>query len=218
LELLRDEGGSEDAESLQVKTSLGSYDILRGVCQFAHTHDEWNVYYAENSPAAFERYIQQARPDGIVAGITTLEFRQILERSGAKVVNYGNDGRSRLSIRLRGQRGDRAPGGKASARTRHKRAVYVGYPGFPYSDLRFQGFIEQFETRGQTPQAYPPPSVQSGRPFHLVSRTRNSANGCARLKSRWESTAASTVPHSTLPPPPERWEFEFRRHRAGGHR
>ena len=62
LDPTRDDMGTMEGQSLaqhQFKTMFSSHGILRGVCQFARTHNEWNLCYCENAPEEFNRFIQQ---------------------------------------------------------------------------------------------------------------------------------------------------------------
>ncbi|HEY3320298.1 MAG TPA: DNA-binding transcriptional regulator [Planctomycetota bacterium] len=152
--------GSLEGQSLaqhQFKTMFSSYGILRGVCRFAHGHGRWNLRFSENSPGGLTRFIKQFQPEGIVAHVSSPEVRSILKRSGAKVVNvssYMSDPGFPSVVM------DNLAIGRLAAThlldSGFRRTGFIGYPHVNFSELRRQGFVEQLQAHGQTPQNYPP--------------------------------------------------------------
>ena len=161
LDPTRDDMGTMEGQSLaqhQFKTMFSSHGILRGVCHFARTHNEWNLCFSENDPRGLSRFIKQWKPEGIVAHMSSPEIKKILDRSGAKVVNVSSympdSGVPSVVV-------DNLQIGKLAAQhlleSGFRRAAFVGYPGVRFSDLRLEGFVREFQTLGQIPVSFPPP-------------------------------------------------------------
>ncbi|HLX61284.1 MAG TPA: DNA-binding transcriptional regulator [Planctomycetota bacterium] len=159
LDPTREDVGTMEGQSLaqhQFKTMFSSHGILRGVCQFARTHNQWNLCFSENDPRGLSRFIKQWKPEGVVAHVSSDEIKTILDRSGAKVVNvssYLSDaGVPSVVV-------DNLAIGRVAAQhlleSGFRRAAFVGYPGVRFSDLRLEGFVQKFQTLGQIPVAYP---------------------------------------------------------------
>ncbi len=165
LDPTRDDAGALEGQSLaqhQFKTMFSSHGILRGVCQFARTHNQWNLCYAENAPEEFGRFIQQVKPEGIVAHVSSLAIQRILARTGAMIVNVSSylpsPGVPSVMV-------DNLAIGRLAANHLleggFRRAAFVGYPGVHFSDLRLEGFFRHFQTQGQVPFSYPPLGLAS---------------------------------------------------------
>jgi len=163
LDPTRDDVGTIEGQSLaqhQFKTMFSSHGILRGVCQFARTHNEWNLCFSENDPKGLSRFIKQLKPEGVVAHVSSPEVKKILERSGVKVVNVSSyladPGVPSVVV-------DNLAIGRLAAghllESGFRRAAFVGYPGVHFSDLRLEGFVREFKTLGQTPLSFPPPEL-----------------------------------------------------------
>lgn len=159
LDPTREDVGTMEGQSLaqhQFKTMFSSHGILRGVCQFARTHNQWNLCFSENDPRGLSRFIKQWKPEGVVAHVSSPEIKEILDRSGAKVVNvssYLSDtGVPSVVV-------DNLAIGRLAAthllESGFRRAAFVGYPGVRFSDLRLEGFVHKFQTLGQIPVSYP---------------------------------------------------------------
>lgn len=175
LDPTRDDMGTMEGQSLaqhQFKTMFSSHGILRGVCHFARTHNEWNLCFSENDPHGLSRFIRQWKPEGIVAHVSSPAVKKILARSGAKVVNVSSylpdPGVPSVVV-------DNLAIGRLAAahllESGFRRAAFVGYPGVRFSDLRLEGFAREFQTLGQIPQSYPPSAI-NGKDFKYTAENK----------------------------------------------
>jgi LacI family transcriptional regulator len=138
-------------------------ELLMGIAKYLRIHGPWSIEFEEGDPAEqFPKWFERWKWDGIIARVSTPAMAEMLERTGAPVVDLsGNLPESRFA-RIRS---DEQVVGRMAAEHLLERGfkyfAFLGFHGMDWSDWRRASFEKRvgeagftcaaFESDGSTP-------------------------------------------------------------------
>jgi LacI family transcriptional regulator len=159
--------------------------ILRGIARYAHAHGPWSFFVTERDlHAGIPELLNSWQGDGIIARIEDRRMAQRLLKFGCPVVDvlgqvsvagipsFDTDAVAvaRLAVDFFGQAG-------------FQHYAFVGYPGIPFSDRRYEAFQRLLADRSRKVATFPEGSEVAGpRPIQEIEREGIAAE---QVLARW---------------------------------
>ena len=127
-------------------------ELLMGIARYLRIHGPWSIEFEEGDPAEqFPKWFERWKWDGVIARVSTPAMAEVLERTGAPVVDLsGNLPESRFA-RIRSD--EHAVGAMAAEHLLErgfKHFAFFGFNGLDWSDWRRASFGRRLAAAGFT--------------------------------------------------------------------
>jgi LacI family transcriptional regulator len=131
-------------------------ELLMGIAKYVRIHGPWSIEFQEGDPGEhFPKWFGRWKWDGIIARVTSLEMAEVIQRTGAPVVDLSG---SLPEARFPRIRSDEEVVGRMAAEHLLERGfnhfAFCGFNGTDWSDLRRASFERRVAKAGFACQAF----------------------------------------------------------------